>query len=112
MNETKYTKGPWKLGHGAIIANNTDEDGDPIVIGVAMGTTKRYPPRGLDCYSIPPQAEAQANKALMLAAPDIYAALKSLYLWTLAEIEHFEAHTPDDSIWDAVRAALAKADGQ
>ena len=110
MSETKFTKGPWKLRHGAIIANKTDEDGDPIVIGVAMGTTKRYPPKGLDCYSIPPQAEAQANRALIAAAPLMYSALKWLEVYAQVQVRNHPQAT-DTPNWQTVLDALAAADG-
>jgi predicted aspartyl protease len=36
-------------------------------------------------------------------------ALKMLYQWVQAEVEHFEAAAPDDEIVQAVEAAIKKA---
>ena len=107
MSDTpKFTPGPWKRDYSAITAVKTDADGDPVVIAVPFGTNKRNNVRGLDVYSVPPQPEADANARLIAAAPDLYAALKSLTDECAASPDGVPQWSKR---WDAAYAALAKA---
>ena len=118
-----FTPGPWKRGHSAILATKTDDDGDPIVIAVPFGVNKTNNIRGLDCYSVPTQAEAQANATLMLAAPEMHEALYEALVLIEDEREVLEeSFLPEPSKSEAdlltayeqttakIKAAIAKAE--
>ena len=82
MNNDKFTPGPWYAEKFCIWA------GDCFVAGTATGQG---------------DPEQQANARLIASAPDLYAALENI-------IEHRERMgLGSDHVYDAARAALAKA---
>jgi len=82
-----HTPGPWTI-QGAFIG--TDDAHIAQVKGEGRGVTFQ---------------RAEANSALIAAAPDLLAALSEL----LAESEEF--HNPNTEGWNMARAAIAKATG-
>ena len=92
---SEFTKGPWvKTKYGQLYG----PDGKQIEVynlGVAMTSHSGV------------SDSASANTALMIAAPDMYEALKS----ALDEINQMKPTSPLVSVSLLVRAAIAKAEG-
>ena len=99
MNKPQFTPGPWRFWDSPDRPSNydlarlTSANGRPILVcyggagGKALGTSE----------------ESQANTRLIASAPDLYAALENI-------IEHRERMgLGSDHVYDAARAALAKA---
>lgn len=90
MTEVKFTKGPWVKGKYGQLSN---PDGKSIGVwdcGIAI---------------VYRDEESEANSRLIAAAPDMYEALE-----LVAKSGAFSCF--EDSMWDAVNDALAKARGE
>lgn len=97
-----HTPGPWELDHG--------EDGDNFTIRadgefVTRLTKSRYTDDRRD-------PEAYANAALIAAAPDLLAALKSLADEYGPNAGSMAIGSPRRELWRAAGAAIARAEGR
>jgi hypothetical protein len=109
-NETRFTAGPWFYGichqeeRGAVpLDYEAPGYYDNTAIMGADGTRVV----GCDEYHV---FGSQADVALLLAAPDLYAALERSLSWLTSY--QGEAATGKDGPYEQARAALAKARGE
>ena len=86
---TQHTPGPWKV--------SDKRDADCSVVTSPTGPVAKT-------YWTQNVPEMRANAHLIAAAPELLAALKALE-------GSFEKHRPK-TMWDAARAAIAKAEGR
>lgn len=126
MSEVKHTPGPWQAGH-------LIDDASSCTCGYIFGNDDRMGAVGevyvatdleLHGHEYPPPDEAKANLRLIVAAPDLLAALTDLVRirdWC-AQAGGAKGPLPQDVIHqfalmqipaiDAARAAIAKAEGR
>lgn len=102
MSDTKFTPGPWREGRSfeAIVADADTGHDDEKTLAAYGGH--------LVCESV----RSDANRALILAAPDLYAAL---LVAELASEELCQGQDPANECWvtlATIRSALAKAQGE
>jgi len=102
-----HTPGPWSVPHFAVPEGNcqcgyvlTDHLMGAVCKVYASGEGDDWASHGDN----PKFAEAVANARLIAAAPELLKALVDL-------VNSFEKHRPKE-LWDAARAAIAKAGGQ
>lgn len=87
----KHTPGPWNRGYGNYVYKGERPGPNQELIATCLptnGTSKRM-------------AEVFANAALCSAAPDLYEVCKRL-----------DSGDDSDSLWTALEAAIAKAEGR
>lgn len=117
MNEHKHTPGPWKVSDkmmsddmvcrhdalGAWVHSRRYIEG----AGKLLANAESNEPIGTDCSGGHPQVESRdemlANARLIAAAPELLDALRLV-------LAHDGALTGAD--WTAIRAAIAKAEGE
>lgn len=90
MSETRFTPGPWGV-------RRTEWDTIQVMIGPPGDQV------GI-CEASAFDQKSEANAHLIAAAPDLYAALHAL-VWDGPAVD-------DSPLWEAARAALAKARGE
>ena len=106
----EYTKGEWKIDRESDYLNliySASEDGKEHIIGQLSN--------GKSPYATVSETEADANAQLIVAAPELYEALKELSTIVLGVIEYHRG-TPvilgmDSYTLQPSRQALAKAEG-
>jgi hypothetical protein len=109
---SKHTPGPWVIGMGADrapIIHTKPDSWSPFGQGVAH--VCRRPENG---------SAMEANANLIVAAPEMYEALKGIKDYAEEEIRSWcadvqEGGNPDSAQrhkWDAVLVAIAKAEGR
>lgn len=115
----KHTPGPWSVPHFARPEVDCDcvyvlaEGYMGSIADVSINNGKSVSNGGNDA---PPLEEAKANSRLIAAAPELYAALKTIINEDLFHAAANRAPFPAgrvktlDAIYDAARAALAKVE--
>lgn len=104
MSQERFTRGPWQLwkrtdplsGKRGLVTSNEGKDGIAEIIGRIHSVGR------VDAK------EADANAALIAAAPELYAALEL----ALATIDGSDRIIVQERTIPTIRAALAKARGE
>lgn len=99
MSDTKFTPGPWRYTKAAPSGDRGIHAEGTGIFAEAYADIRHAGENNA--------AEAEANAHLIAAGPDMYAALNGL----LNEPTNAPDYLPS-RLWDAARAALAKARGE
>jgi hypothetical protein len=100
-NTTKHTPGPWAAHDGWITADPKHGSGGEACVVAQIHS-------GPDCA---PAEHANANARLIAAAPDLLAAGKAVAaLWAKHGLGDDDAES--EPVWDALRHAIGRAEGQ
>jgi len=96
-----HTPGPWHCTDDLVIETPI-EDGNGRVALVTVAKVARGGPHRVD------------NARLIAAAPDLLAALEQIETaWdSIPECDQVPEQLNDNSMWDEIRAAIAKAKGE
>ena len=108
MTEAKFTPGPWKITRPFsdtifIKAGLPGLNEKTVVLVQTKETKSEEYPDGARLYRDVKIDDAEANAALIAAAPELYGALDDLVN---------SPNAKQNALWDKARAALAKAQGK
>lgn len=117
MSETKFTPGPWSMNGERRLVGDAAKDGQHMLY---VGEVRS--PAHVGCVAYIQSADhcetgitrdaAEANALLLLAAPDMYAALQCAQnVLTLLQDEVSRLGCRADQVTEKIAAALAKANG-
>lgn len=106
----KHTQGPWEINRGIVYPVNGERNEDGYRYAVATLGKEYKPAAGMiACHNF---EEHLANGKLISAAPDMFEALqKALEVLDTMSTEDF-ARGKDAPVRNAIRAALARAEGR
>lgn len=98
MMEAKFTKGPWGIEDPlgpeimSIVANPDGEAYEWTFVAQVTADDDNTEAQGISF------AEAQANAALIRAAPDLYEALQYITRWLMTDVDALPPHVTRDDV--------------
>lgn len=90
MNEPKHTPGPWKKMYSDRVTTASDTDGSKSIA---------------HCYN--DVHDCEANARLIVAAPDLLAALTKIVIAEFGSLDH--PQIKNSGMWASAKAAIEKA---